>query len=202
MFIKKMKFLILFFSMISSNLSYAFFYVEPYMMFNVAAFGEEIQANSFPKEYEYNTLIYGGRGGLSLLGFDFGADLSQGLSVVEVKTFTSVGESTSRTLKHEKEDLGVFVGYRFETLRLWHTQLVSAKLTQKQGGDRIVHSGTGQVYGLGAISSTGLTLNIELRRLNYKYEKSTSSSEDPDDKYSPLKITEISVGISWIIDIF
>lgn len=172
------------------------------MMFNIAAFGTETQSNSFQREYEYNTLIYGGRGGLTFFGFDFGPDFSRGLSVVEVRTFSSTSASRTETFKHDKQDLGGFVGYRFKTLRLWHSQIVSAKLIQKQGNDRLIHSGRGQIYGIGAISSTGLTLNFEMRRLNYTDEKSTSSTDDPYQKFGSLTITEMSIGISWIMDIF
>lgn len=74
------------------------------------AFRDENQRDGSVKNYEYNTLLYGARAGLSLFGFQFGPDYSEELNVVKIKTKTNGDITRNETSKNQKKYLGIFVG--------------------------------------------------------------------------------------------
>lgn len=167
------------------------------------AFGNENQSDGSVKNYEYNTLLYGARAGLSLFGFQFGPDYSEGLNVVKIKTKTNGEITKNETSKHQKKDLGIFVGYRFVDYRVWYTQIIDATLIQKGNSDKgLIHHGHGYAVGLGYRLSNSVSMNAEYRSFTYVDDENPSHDISGTQKYSPLNITEISFGLSWAIDIF
>lgn len=193
-----MRRLILFLFLIQTTPAWGLIWIEPYLLFNLVGFGDEIDQSGEIKEYEYNTLLYGGRAGVSMFGFQLGPDFSKGLNVVRTETSGSV-----ETNKHEKVDMGAFVGYRFDSFRVYYTQIISTHLTQKGGDNRLIHKGRGSTIGFGNIYDDTFSVNFEYRFLRYTDEEQTTGTNLGErQKPNPLTISEISVGISWVIDIF
>jgi len=160
---KVLFFLILLFS---ASHAKALIFLEPYLNFNLAGYGEETKSNGNIKKYEYNTVFFGGRAGLSMFSLQFGADYSKGQSVLQIDD--EMGRSTS---KYEKEDMGLFINKNFTDWRIFLTYLVQSELRQKGGANQVQHLGTGQVIGIGRLLDESLTFNFEFKNLRYTKER-------------------------------
>ncbi|MDH5581945.1 MAG: hypothetical protein OEY33_08550 [Bdellovibrionales bacterium] len=193
-----MKFIFTFILLLTANNAKALIFLEPYLNFNLAGYGEETKENGNIKKYEYNTVFYGARAGLSLFSLQFGGDYSKGQSVLQIDD-----ETGRSTLKYEKEDIGFFINKTFIDWRIYVTYLFQTELRQKGGENQIQHLGTGQVVGIGRLLDDSLTLNFEFKNLLYTKERRFLPNNVIEvDKPSTLKVKEFVIGFSYMIDIF
>ena len=186
-------------SILFSGRSLALIHLEPYLNFNLSGEGKEKLENGDMKSYEYNTIHYGGRAGFNISGFTLGGDYSNGESVVGVKT-----NGISVINNYKKIEYGPFIGINQKDYRYFVTYLIHSSLNQKTGsGNRFQHKGKGIYIGIGKIFDDTFSVNLEYKKLKYNKEIITNISPiTSKSKHNPLMIQEISVSISWIIDLF
>ena len=171
--------------------------VEPYLGYRMTGNGNLIsESNGYTTQYQYNGLLYGFRGGFTLIGFMGGLDYSNSKFNLITKD-TMSGVSTTANDPVTKRDLGLFGGFNFNIARVWGTLWLDSDINYNSGtneGKELDGSGHGLGVGLSVIPL--LAINLEYRHFQFdSYQNSGSDSKDGLGT-NAFKVDEILFSIS------
>ena len=155
--------------------------IEPHIAYNVSGSGDGYVGN-ITHDYKYNGAQLGARLGFQTLGFMTGLDYTRSSYDME-----DTSASTTITRPHDKNELGLFIGYNFPILlRAWGTYYFTN--TSKNDNDE-KYSGNTKELGVGFTALPFLSINLMYRMIKFDEINSKSFNGDID-------INEIAIGVS------
>jgi hypothetical protein len=179
------------FTMLASSSLAAAVLFEPYLGFRVYSDGSQDATNG-KNEYSYKGPVFGSRLGVQHLGLMAGLDFSLSTFDKDIKTPSArFKQDTTATA------LGAFVGLNLPMLlRAWGTYYFSQTHKVNAGaakGDKFKGNGFG--LGLGYTAFPLVSLNLEVRRMNFnKYEDFTSGTTSTIS--NKIDVTELLFSVS------
>lgn len=177
---------------LTSTFAHASFLIEPHLGYNLSS------STTYKTDaLKYSGIQYGSRLGFQYFGVMGGVDYTR--AVYTLKT-TGQGSTTTDGDDKSRNELGVFVGYKFPVMvRAWVSYNFSTKETQDKtgpngdAGDYL--KGHSTEIGIGFTGLPFVSLNISYRMLSYdtKYESVAKTTKVYNPTYEPK---EIVLGIS------
>jgi hypothetical protein len=168
--------------------------IEPHLGYNIHS-----STTLGTDKIDYNGAQYGARMGLQSLGFMGGLDYTHASYTATTKPNSGTSDKDER----KRDELGVFIGYKFPVLlRAWVGYNFLAKETQSvlgpTSGTKVgdYYKGHSTEIGVGFTTIPFVSLNLSYKMLSYDKHfdsgKGTTSSLNP--KFEPK---EIILGISF-----